>query len=178
MNPIKLFIPGVPKPGGSKTSQVVRKKGGAIVMVPNGKGGTRPLITTRDDAKGNAAWKDSVKFFAREQYRADPIRGVPLLLIVTFVMPRIGGHYGSGKNAGKLKPNAPMFHTVKPDLTKLMRSTEDALTGVLWGDDTQVAMQVSRKVYGAQPGAHVEVRELTPAASIQNPEALFNTEAA
>lgn len=173
MTPISLFVPGTPRPGGSKTSSVVRRKGGTIVMVPNGKGGTRPLITTRDDAKGNAEWKQQVAFFARQKYWGRPLRGVPLLLIITFVMPRIKGHYGSGKNAGVLKDAAPTFHTVKPDVTKLTRSTEDALTGILWGDDTDVAMQVVQKVYGDKPGAHIEVRQLTRALAAEISQRFF-----
>lgn len=34
---IAINIPGIPAPGGSKTATVVRRKGGAIVMVERGK---------------------------------------------------------------------------------------------------------------------------------------------
>jgi Holliday junction resolvase RusA-like endonuclease len=75
-------------------------------------------------------------------------------------MPRIGSHYGSGKNAEKLKPTAPKFHTVKPDATKLLRSTEDALTGILWRDDAQIARQTVEKSYGERAGAWITVEQL------------------
>jgi Holliday junction resolvase RusA-like endonuclease len=146
---VEFFVPGIPRPGGSKTATLIRRKGGEIVM-KNG----RPLITTRDDAKGNAEWKQNVAFFARQHYNADP-QAVALRIRVVFVMPRPKYHYGTGKNAGILKPDAPALHTVKPDGTKLMRSTEDALTGILWIDDAIIADQGARKVYGSKPGAFI-----------------------
>ena len=36
-----------------------------------------------------------------------------------FVRPK--SHYGTGRNAKKLKPSAPPHHTQKPDATKLLR---------------------------------------------------------
>ncbi len=152
--PIELFVPGIPRPGGSKTATLIRKKGGEIVM-KNG----RPLITTRDDAKGNAEWKQTVAYFARQAYDAAPM-ATPLRVTVTFIMPRRKGDYGSGKNAGRLKPNAPVYHTVKPDATKLMRSTEDALTGILWIDDALIVKQELTKVYGDKPGAHIKLERV------------------
>lgn len=147
------FIPGKPIPGGSKTATVIRRKGGEIVM-KNG----RPLVTTRDDAKGNAEWKAEVKWEARRLWRGDPIpKGVPVWLAVVFYMPRLSSHFGTGRNAGQLKANAPTWHTVKPDGTKLMRALEDALTGIVWTDDAQVVAPLPLKVYAMQQGANVEV---------------------
>jgi Holliday junction resolvase RusA-like endonuclease len=40
-----------------------------------------------------------------------------------------------------------MHPTVKPDLTKLLRAVEDALTGVVWRDDSQIIHQVVNKEY-------------------------------
>ncbi len=153
---LTFFVPGLPKPGGSKTATVIRRKGGEIVM-NNG----RPLVTTRDDAKGNAEWKQEVRFNARLAYKADPLHGT-LRVTWRFVMPRLKGHYGSGKNAGKLKPCAPQFHTVKPDLTKLIRSTEDACTGTIWADDATIAEfgPGTCKLYGERPGVHITVETL------------------
>jgi Holliday junction resolvase RusA-like endonuclease len=47
-----------------------------------------------------------------------------------------------------------------PDLTKLMRSTEDALTGILWVDDARITDQHARKRYcepGQAPGAQISI---------------------
>jgi Holliday junction resolvase RusA-like endonuclease len=149
---IRFHVPGIPRPGGSKTAKVVYRKGGIPVLV-NG----RPLVTMRDDAKGNREWRACVADFARQAFAADPLAG-PLRLTVVFTMPRLKGHY---RTNGEVKPNAPQHHTVKPDATKLLRSTEDALTGILWRDDAQIAEQSARKVYGERPGAEIIVEELT-----------------
>ena len=55
--------------------------------------------------------------------------------------------------------SAPAWPTVKPDATKLWRSTEDGLTGVLWRDDARIVCQLVRKVYAedGRTGAAVKV---------------------
>jgi Holliday junction resolvase RusA-like endonuclease len=152
---VSFFVPGTPRPGGSKTATVIRRKGGQIVMTAAG----RPLITMRDDGgEKTADWKRNVAYFARGSYSSDPIpRGVPIRLEVTFVMPRCASHFGTGKNAGRLKASAPAEHVTKPDLSKITRSTEDALTGIIWADDAAISLQVLSKVYGAKVGAHIAV---------------------
>lgn len=154
MQSITIHVPGIPKPGGSKTSTLIRRKGGTIVM-HNG----RPLITTRDACKGNAQWKQQVAFFARQVYSGDPLT-VPLRAMVTFTMPRPKWHYRTGKNAGVLKATAPTYHTSKPDATKLWRSTEDALVGIVFKDDSLIAEQSIVKLYGEKTGARVEIEPL------------------
>ena len=72
-------------------------------------------------------------------------------------MPRPKGHYRTGKNALILRKNAPEHPTTKPDATKLLRSTEDALTGILWKDDAQIWCQNVTKTYGECPGAQIQV---------------------
>ena len=74
-------------------------------------------------------------------------------------MPRPKSHFRAN---GLLKPTAPLYHTSKPDLTKLMRSTEDALTGICWTDDSSIARQSPLKLYSNDglTGATIEVTTL------------------
>ena len=145
MSRLEFFVPGVPQPGGSKRGFNNPKTGRVIITDANPKA---------------ASWKDTVSSYAlkvpmnREEFSRGPIQ-----VVCTFVMPRPRSHYGTGKNAGKLKPNAPFYHTSKPDSTKLFRSTEDALTGVIWKDDAQV-MSMLRKIYGEMPGAYITIYPL------------------
>ena len=44
-----------------------------------------------------------------------------------FVFPRPLSHYGTGKNATKLKPSAPRYHVKTPDLDKLVRGVCDSI---------------------------------------------------
>jgi crossover junction endodeoxyribonuclease RusA len=45
-------------------------------------------------------------------------------------------------------PKKRKYPSVKPDLSKLVRSTEDAMTGILYADDAQVVEFSVRKHYG------------------------------
>ena len=53
--------------------------------------------------------------------------------------------------------------TVPPDLDKLIRGVGDALTGVIYEDDSQVIRTLAWKVYAdaREPGAFVRVNELS-----------------
>lgn len=145
---IAFFVPGIPKPGGSKRAIPLMRNGRPICR-PGGV----PIVNVVDDS-ANKDWKQAVAVFARQAYQGPPLTG-PLKIQCEFIMPRLKGHYGSGRNAGALKDSAPHAPTVKPDATKLFRSTEDALTGVLWMDDAQIVLQVISKKYGEQPGARI-----------------------
>lgn len=47
--------------------------------------------------------------------------------------------------------------TVKPDLDKLIRSTKDAMTGILYVDDSQVVEVSARKEYGTPERVEVSI---------------------
>jgi Holliday junction resolvase RusA-like endonuclease len=88
----------------------------------------------------------------------------PLSVNVTFYLRRPDGHYGTGRNAGQLKTSAPAYPTSKPDATKLWRSTEDAMTGVVFRDDSQIVQQSVGKRYcdgDQKPGALIEIASMT-----------------
>ncbi len=140
--PIRFFVPGHAAPGGSKT----------CMILPNG----RKIY--KDAGKNNAEWKADCKVYARQAYKGPPLTGA-LKCTAVFVMQRPKSHYGTGKNVNVLKPNAPKYHTSRPDSTKLFRSTEDALTGIIWADDGQV-MQSVEKIYGDEPGVHLLIEVL------------------
>jgi Holliday junction resolvase RusA-like endonuclease len=81
--------------------------------------------------------------------------------MMTFHVLRLKGHYRTGKYAGILRDDAPNYVAVKPDLTKLERSTEDALTGIIFRDDSQVASKDTKKIYVEKyPGVGITINEL------------------
>ena len=89
-----------------------------------------------------------------ENHDIEPING-PVSVMLWFFMPRPKGHYGSGKNAGKLKETAPKYPTTKPDVDNLNKFAFDCLNGVAWVDDAQVVVSKSMKAYaGEQIGEH------------------------
>lgn len=66
--------------------------------------------------------------------------GQPVLLAAEFVVKRPKGHYGSGRNAGKIKEAyRDAWPTGRPDLSNLLKLLEDALVqSNLLPDDDQV----------------------------------------
>ena len=137
---VEFTVYGTPKTAGSKRS------------FPNPK--TGKMIVT-DDNKDTKSWQHAVASAAMDERLGDLLRG-PLAVEFTFYRARGTGHFGSGRNAGVVKPSAPRYPITRPDALKLTRAVEDALTGVLWKDDSQIVDERIRKEYGEPE--RVEVR--------------------
>jgi Holliday junction resolvase RusA-like endonuclease len=145
---LSFWVPGIPAPGGSKKA-----------FIP--KGWSRAIIT--DDSKRNKEWRSVVALAGYEAMRASPDGQIlfegPLSLSITFIMPRIKAHFDS---KGNLRRHAPTYVITRPDAGKLKRSTEDALTGVVWHDDAQVSVIMILRIYGGKTGAQIKVEALEP----------------
>lgn len=64
----------------------------------------------------------------------------PCEVAIVFHHRRGQGHYGTGRNAGTLKPTAPVWKHTSPDVDKLARAVLDALTAArAYRDDARVA---------------------------------------
>jgi Holliday junction resolvase RusA-like endonuclease len=85
----------------------------------------------------------------------EPMLGA-LALGLTFYIARPQGHFT--KVSRQLTKSAPPRPVTRPDLTKYVRAVEDACTGILWHDDSQVVTQVNRKVYGSPDRCEVKVQ--------------------
>lgn len=143
ITPILFFVQGVAKPAGSKRGFYIAKL-------------KRVIIT---DANPNSKdWKTDVKHAATEHYQG-PLLTCALAVRFTFYVTRPKGHYGTGKNSTKLKDSAPAFPTSKPDVLKLSRGVEDALTSIIWKDDSQIVSEHINKRYGDIPGVMIEIHE-------------------
>ncbi len=137
---------GIPQPQGSARAFVV--KGRAIVTSDNPKNkGWRQLV----------AEAASVALLASRQQcslsEVTMMDDAPVVLVVAFYLPR---------PKALAKKDAPM--TKRPDVDKLARSVKDALTGVVWHDDSQVTDLHVTKQYaerdGGVPRAEVTVRRV------------------
>lgn len=148
--PLTFKVYGRPQPAGSKRAFPIRRATGAIG------------VAVTDDNPKSRDWKQAVAS-AGENARASwfgpdddgELLTGPIRLHVVFMFARPKSHFGSGRNASRVKPGAPVAHCVRPDATKLLRALEDALTGVVWRDDAQIVTQYVHKQYGAQDGAEV-----------------------
>ena len=109
-------------------------------------------------------WKASVRAAARDAWVAmgKPIFTGPLRveIVVNFARPK--NHFRTGKHAGKVKPDAPNYHTTKPDRDNLDKAILDALTNAgIWADDSIVCAGGITKQYATTtPGAYVEITKL------------------
>lgn len=145
---IAFFVPGIPRPQGSK--RLVGWKSGRPHMI--------------ESSRGLADWRRDVTLYAMaakgaNRAEVERIFAEPIALAATFVVPRPESHL---RKDGLLRPGAKRSPTGKPDLSKYLRAIEDAITGVLWRDDAQVVRATVSKRYGAEPGAHIEVSEENP----------------
>ena len=139
---VTLTIHGIAKTAGSKRVFHVRRKDGSLVF---GKGGI-PITNVTDDCKGSKQWRKIVQYQARDQW---PHGLAPfdcaLEVVFRFFVVRPKAHYRTGKFASTLRDDAPPFPSVKPDVLKLARALEDALTGIAWVDDALICGEYIEK---------------------------------
>lgn len=145
MTKFYLTVYGTPAPAGSKKA------------VPMGKA-RWGVVDANDKAK---PWKREVTQAAgraMEDSGTQLLTG-PLEVRFTFYVRRPKGHTG----VRGLKPSAPPFPTTKPDALKLARGVEDALSGVVYGDDAQIVTELLEKRYGTPERVEIEISTLEPA---------------
>jgi Holliday junction resolvase RusA-like endonuclease len=154
---IDFFVPGLPAPGGSKRFVGFGKRTGRAILV--------------DDAgERNKNWRTSVAQVGSAAMSGLPLFHGPLNVQMEMVMPRPKGHLTS---KGEVRGSAPVAPTTKPDVLKLARSTEDALTGVVWSDDAQTVNLTLIKRYarpGEGSGARIAISPLAAPAATSLPD--------
>lgn len=107
---LDVFVPGTPRPQGSKKSM-----------------GPRRMVEVSQHV---GPWRERVAWFSVQALvGVSPIeRLVPVTTWVEFVMPR--------PLSAPKKSTPPAIR--QPDLDKCLRAINDALTGIAWIDDAQV----------------------------------------
>lgn len=88
------------------------------------------------------AWRDAVAIYAKAARQGDPWQGAIDLMLTFAYKQRTKRDYGQPK-------------LTRPDLSKLVRAVEDALTGIVYVDDNQVVQLIANKRYvdvGEEPG--------------------------
>lgn len=134
---IEYQIEGTPRPQGSK-----RHVGGGIMV---------------ESSKHVKNWRAFAKLKAtiamQGHERIDKPNAVRLVIAFGFDRPQ---KHSTSKG---LRANAPIYHTSAPDTDKLLRALLDSMTGVVFEDDSQVAIIEVRKYYlkAAQTSVRVDV---------------------
>jgi Holliday junction resolvase RusA-like endonuclease len=136
---IREFVHGIPKP--QPRPRAYSRGGKAGVYNPG----------TADD------WKKAIKLMMKQH--KGTFGDNPIMLSMTFHLPRPKSHYGTGKNMNKLKPSAPLNHTQKPDVDNMVKAVMDAITDVgVWKDDSQVVSLSADKYWAVlEPGVFIEI---------------------
>lgn len=132
-----------------------------------------------ESSKAVKPWRDDVKAAAERFIESQRVRGLPwstldgpLVARMVFTTTRPRSHYRTGRNAHLLRDAAPGRPASIPDLSKLIRSTEDALTAAgVWKDDARVVeYERAAKVFAGEdpealdaPGVRITIRALDPA---------------
>lgn len=161
---IAFTVLGTPAPKGS--SRAMTTKTGQAVNVPSGSTANKFALADWGGAVRAVAAAAVERWYQERDLASGTVspRGVmfgdlPVRLRIEFRMRRTKGHY---KKNGELKPDAERWHATKPDVSKLVRSTEDAMIGTVLLDDSRVAELLVRKIYAApgQEGAWISVEAL------------------
>jgi len=138
-----ITVFGMPAPAGSKRYVGTSKAGRGILI--------------ESSAKVNP-WRQDVKA-AAIAFQCDVLLEGPLEIRMTFTLPKPQ----SRRKKYRTWPDR------KPDLSKLVRSTEDALTDAgVWEDDARIVKCTASKCYPGEgtdalniPGAVIHIRQVT-----------------
>lgn len=141
---LSFVVAGHPEPAGSKKT------------VPAG--GRYVVVDANPRSKG---WKKVVAATAREAMRQEEWQTLecPVWISMVFTVVRPKGHF---KKDGTLSAEGFRWPapSKKPDLLKLSRGVEDALTDAgVYKDDALIVVEQLRKVWGTEESVTVTVME-------------------
>ncbi|HBM16073.1 MAG TPA: RusA family crossover junction endodeoxyribonuclease [Lentisphaeria bacterium] len=110
--------------------------------------------------KENLSYKAQLRFLAEQQIGADfKLFEKALKVHAEFIFPELKSF--SKKLKTRISKGSIIYKDTKPDLhDNLNKATFDALTGLIWKDDSQVAELSSRKYYGVKPQIILEITEI------------------
>lgn len=107
---------------------------------------------TASSRKKFADWRTDIKQRAIQAMEGESASTQPIRLMCEFQLP-------VPTSSIRKYQLGWLPHVKRPDVDKLMRALLDALTGIVWVDDSQVCYAMVNKVYAwnGQPGAEVIV---------------------
>lgn len=156
-------ILGVAQPGGSKQAFVpvhrtqICECGPIPGKLPYRREGGSIIVSVVDANPKVDVWKKHVARIAQEEYHGPLFSGAIAVRFV-FYRARPDSHYGKTglSKAGRDNP----FPATKPDVLKLTRALEDALTGICYVDDALICRETIWKEYGEPPRVEITLESL------------------
>lgn len=143
---VTLTVHGIPQPQGSLKAFVPRRW-----AVNAYAAGVSPRAVLTSDNPKLRAWRLAITAAALMQRGRSGGCAGPVSVTCAFLLPRPASY-----------PKRVIHAVKKPDLDKLARAVLDALTGVLFGDDSTVTELHATKGYvfeGCSPGVVITVSE-------------------
>jgi crossover junction endodeoxyribonuclease RusA len=135
MDTFTFTVYGIPAPQGSMKAFIPR-------------GWSRPVLTS--DNKKTKPWRQEVAGSAVTAMQQSNFerrdRSLPISVVVSFVFQK-----------PKSTKKSVVHKTTKPDVDKLARAILDALTGIVFEDDSQVVDLHVSKCFGDVPCAKIEI---------------------
>jgi Holliday junction resolvase RusA-like endonuclease len=115
-----------------------------------------PFVKTYDPS---AKDKRDLRRLVQAEAPDKPLLG-PLRVDVFLFWPHLQSHYGTGRNAGKLKASAPQWKATKPDRDNADKIILDALQGVFWINDSQICDGRIVKRFAEKPRTEIYITQL------------------
>lgn len=152
---LEVIVRGAPVPSGIRPVPIKGRDGQTHSRLAEGRDSQHEKRIKSWRARVAAAGVDAMA--GRDVYTG------PVAVELRFLRPRTVSQLGTGRNSGQVKASTPAFPTTRPDVLKLARLVEDALTAVVWKDDAQIVDERLVKIYVPQnrpPGVRVRVWQL------------------
>ena len=127
---VEIVVSGRPRPKGSWKPITVR---GVTRLIP--------------DNKRSRPWQDSVANSARVAFGCGRPHPGAVYMNVAFLLERPASHYAKDGTVRNSAPPYPSRHRADPDVDKLVRGVMDALTGIVYADDSQVISVTASKQF-------------------------------
>lgn len=118
----------------------------------------RKAIAIQYNPPANKEWAAIVQTAWHEKHKQGPVWDP----VGTFRLV-IDCRYKCPKTPRKSEPHPADWRTARPDIDNLVKGVMDAMNGLAWEDDAQVAEIVARKIHaqqGEKPRVDVRVEEL------------------
>jgi Holliday junction resolvase RusA-like endonuclease len=163
---LRFTVPGKAQPAGSKSAFVPKnKKTGQPYKDKHG----RIIVNVVDANPNTKDWQKQVAQVASQVWGERQLLTMPLAVQFVIYKVRTKNHYGTGRNADQLKPDAPAYPASAPDVLKLARGIEDALTGIVYRDDAQIVHEELRKEWGEHAGVQITIATMPTSMPIPSP---------
>lgn len=150
---IEFAVEGRPVPQGSMTASYNRQ--------------TKVAHVHHVQGAALAVWRASIRESARQAMRGQRPEHRAIDIALVFLMPRPVSHIRLNYGRQTIRERYVSAQvTTSPDIDKLIRAALDAMTGIVYIDDSQVVNLHAREMYALNPGMRARVRdyEWTPEA--------------